>query len=294
MVNRVERSVRAGGSWKFRVRSLGLAFVLALSCLASRTLRAQNPVCEMAEILVGTATGIPGQVVEVEVRGGVSCEVSGFIAAIGHDRSKLRFVQAVPGVFVSDYAGEDLVFRVTNANDNGYAVVGAIFDFSIPLTVPAVVIEKDTVLARLTYEIMPDAAAGVVELLNRTQTFGENSLVANVFSGSRGEFSIQPALGDGSVTVEAAALFDRGDANGDASLDLSDASFGLNFLFSGGDAPGCMKAADANDDGDVDLSDALFVLNFLFNGGDALPPPFRECGTDSTSDALSCDALTCP
>jgi hypothetical protein len=231
--------------------------------------------------------------VEIEVRGGVNCEVSGFIAAIGHDTSQLRFVQAVPGTFVVDYAGDDLVFRVTNANDNGYVVVGAIFDFSIPLTVPPVVIAKDTILAMLTYEIVPDASPGVVQLLNRTQTYGENSLVANVFSGNRGEFSIQPALGDGAVTVEESQLFERGDANGDNSLDLSDASFGLNFLFNGGDRPICMKSVDANDDGDLDLSDALFVLNFLFNGGDNLPAPFRDCGADLTLDQLGCETYPC-
>ncbi len=46
---------------------------------------------------------------------------------------------------------------------------------------------------------------------------------------------------------------------------------------------------DANDDGVVDISDAITTLNYLFNGNPKeLKAPFKEFGTDPTSDNLKC------
>jgi hypothetical protein len=90
-----------------------------------------------------------------------------------------------------------------------------------------------------------------------------------------------------------APQFRRADSNGDGTLDLSDASFTLGFLFLGGRTPGCMDAADANDSGAVDLSDAVFGLNYLFLGGAAPPAPGSDvCGPDPTDDLLDCGSYT--
>lgn len=85
--------------------------------------------------------------------------------------------------------------------------------------------------------------------------------------------------------------FQRGDANGDGIINLSDAVSTLGFLFLGKATPSCLDAADANDDGLVDISDALATLGFLFLGGTEIPLPGPDtCGTDPTTDELSCDA----
>ncbi|MGQ9590099.1 MAG: PKD domain-containing protein [Planctomycetota bacterium] len=89
-------------------------------------------------------------------------------------------------------------------------------------------------------------------------------------------------------------VFHRGDANGDGSLDISDGTFILNFLFLGGPAPGCLEAANPNDDGGMDISDGVYVLNYLFLGGPApLPPgpPEEPCGPDPEDSAsdLGCE-----
>jgi hypothetical protein len=83
--------------------------------------------------------------------------------------------------------------------------------------------------------------------------------------------------------------FRRTRINDDTQGDLSDAVFLLNFLFGGGQAPTCPKAADTNDDAALDLTDAIFFLNFLFGGGESPSPPFTECGLDATADELSCE-----
>ena len=84
--------------------------------------------------------------------------------------------------------------------------------------------------------------------------------------------------------------FLRGDANGDKTVDLSDAVYILLWLFASGGTPGCLDAADTDDAGDVEITDAIFLLNHLFLGGEAPPPPgARTPGYDPTTD----DPYTC-
>ena len=86
------------------------------------------------------------------------------------------------------------------------------------------------------------------------------------------------------------APFLRGDCNDDGTVDISDPTFTLNFLFAGGDDPKCREACNANGD-DLDVSDAIYTLNFLFSGG---PPPigsYPDCDTAGPGD--DCAEATC-
>jgi len=70
-----------------------------------------------------------------------------------------------------------------------------------------------------------------------------------------------------------------GDNNGDGSINIADAVTILNFLFGGGDLPGCLLEGpgelaeigvivlDFNGDGGANISDAIGSLNNLFAGG---------------------------
>ena len=84
------------------------------------------------------------------------------------------------------------------------------------------------------------------------------------------------------------ARFQRGDANTDGRLDLSDPIFSLSMLFLGGRRTSCEDAADSNDDGNLDLTDAIYSLRHLFQGGSEPPAPGLACGSDPTSDDLGC------
>jgi len=89
-------------------------------------------------------------------------------------------------------------------------------------------------------------------------------------------------------------MFRRGDANADGAIDLSDAVATLSDLFLGTRNVPCQKAADANGDGSVDISDAVFILSYLFLGSKAPSEPVG-CGTDPTSDELTCESFeACP
>jgi hypothetical protein len=96
-------------------------------------------------------------------------------------------------------------------------------------------------------------------------------------------------------TIPSTEEFLRGDANGDALLDLSDGVFILSSLFLGGEPPGCLDAADADDSGVVELTDAIAVLDHLFLGGRPPPAPGPSaCGKDPGGDQLDCREGRCP
>ncbi len=82
--------------------------------------------------------------------------------------------------------------------------------------------------------------------------------------------------------------FMRGDANGDADVDISDPIGILNGLFTADGEILCDDAADANDSGLVDVSDAIYLFGFLFGGIEELPAPQGFCANDPTADGLGC------
>ncbi len=94
------------------------------------------------------------------------------------------------------------------------------------------------------------------------------------------------------VNSSTEVLFRRGDVNADGEINLTDAIRILNYLFMGGDAPGCLESADANADTEVRLSDAVFLLNALFvDGSPPLPSPAHgECApsTDGFCERSNC------
>ena len=84
------------------------------------------------------------------------------------------------------------------------------------------------------------------------------------------------------VSVEIEELgpvtFQRGDCNDDGNVNVSDASWSLEWLFGGPIEPGCLAALDTNGDDAVNIADPVFLLNFLFAGGPRLSAPFPDCG----------------
>ena len=69
-----------------------------------------------------------------------------------------------------------------------------------------------------------------------------------------------------------------GDANGDETVDVSDAVLIVNYAFGGGNPPDPIESGDANCDVAVDVSDAVTIINFAFAGGNA------PCDTDGDGE----------
>jgi hypothetical protein len=138
------------------------------------------------------------------------------------------------------------------------------------------------------------AATAVLRADNRTLDVtappsAKNTCVPVVVSTARG--SDTEAQGYCyQVTGEGVGPFIRGDANGDGTVNIADASFALNFLFLGGPDLPCAAAGDANGDGTVNIADASFALNFLFLGGPDPRAPHPDCGlsTDARDVSQGC------
>ena len=58
-----------------------------------------------------------------------------------------------------------------------------------------------------------------------------------------------------------------GDANSDQTINVDDAVFLINYVFSGGLAPNPLNAGDANCDGQVNVGDAVYLIAYVFSGG---------------------------
>lgn len=90
---------------------------------------------------------------------------------------------------------------------------------------------------------------------------------------------------DGACPEPSNRDFFRGDANSDCALNIADAVFILNFLFTETQRPTCMDAADTDDTGVVDLTDAVYLLTYLFLGTEPPPQPGpHEANVDPTCD----------
>lgn len=97
---------------------------------------------------------------------------------------------------------------------------------------------------------------------------------------------------DMTYRIEVAAMpvseseFIRGDTDGSANVNITDAMVILQHLFLGGSGLRCPDGADTDDNGRIDISDAVRLLDQQFRGGSPLPVPFPECGMDPSDDEL--------
>ncbi len=96
------------------------------------------------------------------------------------------------------------------------------------------------------------------------------------------------------IQVEAAVArglvrFLRGNCNGDAALDISDAVYHLAFLFSGGPPSDCHAACDSDGNGLYQITDPIRTLSYLFLGFAQPGGMFPECELA----VLDCGADTC-
>jgi hypothetical protein len=86
--------------------------------------------------------------------------------------------------------------------------------------------------------------------------------------------------------------FQRGDANADGALDISDPLALLNHLFATKVLP-CLEAADADGSGVLELSDAVSLLGYLFLGTEPPAEPFGKCGVAEGAAGGKAAALGC-
>jgi hypothetical protein len=60
-----------------------------------------------------------------------------------------------------------------------------------------------------------------------------------------------------------------GDANSDDFVNVSDAVYIINYIFTGGPAPDPLQSGNVNCDIGINVSDAVWIINYVFVGGNA-------------------------
>ncbi len=88
---------------------------------------------------------------------------------------------------------------------------------------------------------------------------------------SSGVFSRRSEL---SVVAATSCCQLAGDANQDGRSNISDITFLIAFIFTGGSAPKCRDQADANGDNRVNITDVTSLVAWVFSGG-----PGPVCGS---------------
>ena len=68
-----------------------------------------------------------------------------------------------------------------------------------------------------------------------------------------------------------------GDFNHDNSVDISDLTAMVDFMFGGGPPAPCNDEANINGDGSIDISDLTYRVDFMFGGG-----PAPVCGSSGS------------
>ena len=77
--------------------------------------------------------------------------------------------------------------------------------------------------------------------------------------------------GSSKVAVErmVKCQFTCGDADGEGTINIADAVYLIDYIFSGGPVPSPLAAGDANCDGVINIADAVYLIEYIFTGGAA-------------------------
>ncbi len=109
----------------------------------------------------------------------------------------------------------------------------------------------------------------------------DSVIVSTQYSALEGVYHIRVAVDEDDLKIEtddsnnqdtATVSFTaiRGDANGDAIIDVGDVVYVVSYLYKNGPAPDPLDAGDANCDAIVNVGDIVYLVSYLYKGG---PPP---------------------
>ncbi len=63
--------------------------------------------------------------------------------------------------------------------------------------------------------------------------------------------------------------FVPGDANGDGTVNITDVTYIIQYIFAGGQAPDPLASGDADGSGEVNINDAVYLIAYIFAAGPA-------------------------
>lgn len=224
--------------------------------------------------------------VGVIVATGAHLRPQGATFGLSHDPAILELETAE---FLADFARLFIRadgFAVVQTSERGFAAT-FLSSASVPSSLP---VGTQRIL-RASYVFIAEGAHG--QVFTTALTFSDDLPIDQ--GTSTAVFQPGGALpcGPEHLSLEIEAIqppWIRGDSNGDAEVDISDAIVILGHLFLGEPAP-CVRAAEVDADGEIDLTDSIALLSHLFLGSEPPSSPFPECGR--VPSAFPCDVTAC-
>lgn len=215
--------------------------------------------------------------------------VAGWSIVICHD-SHLQVVSAVHGESALTMNGDGPAdFMSIHFTPHEGVRQGVVVDFmNIEVLWPSHAHE----LLLIEYELL-ELPATPITISFCDRIFDGDTFSSETMAVAPGGMVIEPIRSP--ALLYAPQPFVRGDANGDARVDLADGVALLQITL-GGDQSGCADAYDYNDDGHVNFADAISALHGAFGNGPLPPVPGHiDCGIDPTDDTLGCENYSvCP
>lgn len=132
--------------------------------------------------------------------------------------------------------------------------------------------------------VLSGPARNIPAVADPGTTCGSNAILEVIFTDT-----VQPTR------------FNRGDANGDSKINVTDGVLVAQNIFFKVAKPGLVKfncddMLDVDDNGRLEVADPLLLLRFIFLHGPAPSAPFRACGADSAvveNPVLTCAQANC-
>ena len=111
--------------------------------------------------------------------------------------------------------------------------------------------------------------------------FGSAELDSGYYKSNIEVHSNDPDPGDNPLVIPAelwvgggGPTYVCGDADGNELVNISDAIYLIDYIFTGGPAPDPYESGDVNCDAAVNVTDATYIIAYIFGGG---PVPCAEC-----------------
>ena len=165
-------------------------------------------------------------------------------------------------LYSSDVPGQELFSPITTPNSDGYYGPSG------------VTVRVDSIVGERLYAFVavdPDGDEYYGEGDNCPDTYNPDQLdddadgVGNLCDNCN-KYNPDQLDSDGDGIGDECELL-CGDANADEMVNVSDAVYIINYVFSGGNPPDPIEVGDVNCDDKCNVSDAVFLINYVFSSG---------------------------
>lgn len=266
----------------------GGAYAQSMTLELSRTGLPASPVQRVGD----------GVTFDIDVRVSTTGQTYSWSFAVAHDPTELELIAVDPGedlALAFPVPGVPPAFQeltaISNPSGEGF-IFALIFSTTKSFYLPA---GDGLCIARATYSnLMSTTPASstlafvdgvLANLPSPPVSIGFSLLGGVVLDSSSPDLSIV----DLTLENDLEPQFIRGDCDQSSpAIGIADVITNLQYLFSGGDEPGCLDACDTTDDGVLSIADPTSLLVYLFQGGMPPSPPFGACGSDATPDGVGC------